>query len=137
VGRLLGWLGVLGVACLLPLAPCYAIEPVQTSPSFVTGMNASGTIAVSATWQRIWIAGNPATPFNACVVQNNGTHAMFVFAGTIPPANGTTTTAYQVLPVGGSTQGPTEFKCNFGGVSDNSSIWISGTAADSFYANRY
>jgi hypothetical protein len=119
-GLLAIWIIITGIFIVLVLKS-HAATP--TSPSLPQSQNASGTIAVTGTFQSIW----PTQSRALCQIQNNGTHVMSVFFG--PIASATTATSYQ-LAAGLAVS------CNsgFGVLYDQ--VSITGTAADVFYANE-
>lgn len=121
------------LAAVLMLARCQfasAQEAVRTNPGYNTSTNASGSIAVTNTFQQVFAAASNSQASagrKACSIQNNGTHAMFVFPG--PLASATTATSFQIAA--GST-----WTCNVQNVVRTDQINITGTAADTFAADQ-
>lgn len=107
------------------IVPSYAQSPVVTQPYNVTSFNASGTIAVTNTFQSIWVANTNTRGRAGCTVQNNGTNSMWVYFGPIASA---TKGASVVLTVGQSTN------CNVGGITLQDQVSITGTSGEAFYA---
>jgi hypothetical protein len=90
----------------------------------LTSGNASGTIAVTNTFQSLQAAKGGR---NGCLVQNNGSHTMWVYFG--PIASATAGTSY-VLSAGAS------ISCAVGGLGVLiDQVSITGTSADAFFAN--
>jgi hypothetical protein len=117
--RLLAFLALLALAC----PPARADTVIH--PGGRTSQPASGTITLGGTFQPLF----PANPDRSgCIVQNTGTHVLYVFLG--PIANATLTNSLQVAI--GAT-----FTCaNNGGtivITDAISITTS-TTADPFVA---
>jgi hypothetical protein len=115
--------------CLLS-APALAQQPVYTIAAPRNSVNASGTIAVTNTFQQVFAAAN-VTPGGSparlgCLVQNNGTHTMYVFFG--PIASATLTNSVQ-LAAGGSVS------CSaLSGVVAADQVSITGTSGDTYFA---
>jgi hypothetical protein len=101
------------LAAILAALPALAGPFAPSAPS-----DASGTIAVTSTYQQVWA-------FDAnrlgCTIQNNGSNAMTVRVG------GSTGSVWS-LPVGQT------FYCHWQGTVITSKIEITGTAADAFAA---
>lgn len=90
----------------------------------VTSGNLSSTIAVTNTFQSIQAKTSSR---NGCLIENNGSHTMWVFWG--PIANATAATAF-VLPAGNSVS------CAVGGLAVLiDQVSITGTSTDAFFAN--
>lgn len=102
----------------------YAAEPVVTQPYNATSTITNNTIAVTNTFQKIWNASTATTGRVGCLVQNNGTHTMYVFFGATTSA---TTQASVQLQAGQS------LNCNVGVIVVRNEIAITGTAGDSYY----
>jgi len=86
--------------------------------------NYSSAITTSNTFQQIQGVTNNR---NGCTIQNNGTHTMYVYFGTV--ANATEAAAAQLAP-------GQSLSCSI--ASDfvvKDAISITGTAGDSFFAN--
>jgi hypothetical protein len=111
----------------LLLFPQFALaqSPVITQPYNVTSYNASGTIAVTNTFQSIWTANTSMRGRAGCTVQNNGTNSMYVYFG--PIASATTATSVK-LAVGQSVN------CNVNGITLQDQVSITGTSGEAYYA---
>jgi hypothetical protein len=90
--------------------------------------NASSTITTTSTFQSIW----PAQSRSSCLIQNNGTHTMYVFFG--PIASATTAHSYQLTT--SATPPGQSISCNNGVTVIQDQISITGTTADAFYASE-
>lgn len=101
-------------------------NPVVTSPYAANSItNSSSTIAVTNTFQSIWVASIDRTGRVACTVQNTGTNPMYVFFGPIADA----TIAKSVKLTAGQAA-----TCNNGPVVLRQQVSITGTATETFYA---
>lgn len=107
------------------IVPAYAQSPVVTQPYNVSSFNASGTIAVTNTFQSIWIANTGTRGRAGCTVQNTGTNSMWVYFGAIADA---TKAKSVVLNVGQSV------RCNNSGITLQDQVSITGTATETFFA---
>lgn len=121
--------GVIGLL-LIPLAVSGALAQqnlIVTAPVGGTtqGGNASGTIGSSA-WQRVWPTALSIR--RGCMIQNNGTHTMWVTEG-LGVAASTTALAVQLQP-------GVPYYCGNGGSVLQGEIDISGTTGDAFYAGQ-
>lgn len=99
-------------------------EVLAQAPLGATSTNASSTIAVTNTFQSVFAAN---TNFNrtGCALQNNGTHAMYVFFGPIASATlGKSVNLAPGQPV----------SCNSAPVTLNDQVSITGTSGDAFFA---
>lgn len=105
--------------------PTFAQTPVVTYPYGVTSYNASEKITVTNTFQSVFTASGINTGRNACMIQNNGTHNMYVYFGSI--ANAITPSSV-TLAAGASIQ------CNAGDVVLKDQVSITGTSGDAFFA---
>lgn len=127
--------GLLAAALVLLAGAASAQQPVITSPSRVGSVNASGTIAVTNTFQQVFASALLlAQPRQGCAIQNNGVNTMWVFFG--PLASATKATSFQLVPPGVGVQGGS-IGCNTGGggvLQDQ--VSITGTATEAFTANR-
>jgi hypothetical protein len=120
---------------LVMLSGAFAQSPVVTQPyTAVLTTNASGTIAVTNTFQEVFVAVNqaatPGTPQanrrrNGCTVQNTGTNPMYVFWG--PIANATLANSVKLTAGQAAT-------CNNQGLTLQEQVSITGTATETFYA---
>lgn len=114
---------VLGLLLFPQLAE--AQEKVFTLPYQAATLNSSSTITVTNIFQSIFAAVTTKTGRTACVIQNNGTHNMYIFFG--PIVNATIASSVQL------TSGQS-VNCNNGPVVLNDQVSITGTAGDIFYA---
>lgn len=129
-------LALLGGALIAGVgAPAHAQQPVLTLPATATTAgtngNASGTVAVTNTFQQVWAAtGTSTAPArNGCTIQNNGTHNMFVSEGRAAAA---ATLTNSVILAAGAT-----YYCQVNGIVLKGIIAITGTATEAFYAAQY
>lgn len=110
---------------LLGVSFAYSQTPVVTQPYGVTSFNSSGSISVTNTFQSVFAASGINTGRNACMIQNNGTHNMYVYFG--PIANAITPSSV-TLAAGASIQ------CNAGDVVLKDQVSVTGTSGDKFFA---
>lgn len=82
----------------------------------------SGTIAVTNTFQSLWVA---ASGRKGCLIQNTSGHVQYIYIG--PIAGATLAKSFQVLPNGW-------FSCRGGGMVLTDQISITGTTTDTFVA---
>lgn len=136
-----GWMA--GLALLLLAGVAWGQSgpsPVQTTPGPVTskGGNQSSTIGTGGgTFQKIFSATGPSTSGpgsvafrKGCLVQNNGSHAMWVTEG-LGTAVSTQAAGVQIA-VGQA------YNCETpAGVVLTGEIDITGTAGEAFYAAQY
>lgn len=117
------------IACVLFLIgasfPALAQTPVVTQPLNLPSQNYSSTVAVTNTFQSLWVSNNSR---NGCAIQNNGTNSMYIYFGAI--ANATTAKSVK-LAVGQSVN------CNTGVVVLKDQVSITGTSGEAFYASQY
>lgn len=111
---------VVGVGILCPNASGQMI-PCAGGGGTATTTAASGTIAVTNTFQAA-LASSASR--RGCVLQNQGTHTMFVFFGAIGSA--TTGTSLQVAP------GQTVSCSNAGGLVLTDAVNVTGTSGDAY-----
>lgn len=114
-------LGIMGLA--------KAQTPVTTYPLGQTSTNGSSTIASTNTFQSIFAAN--ATR-RACVVQNTGTHVMYVFFGAL--ASATISHSFPLYPASQAAYPGGFVTCNISGVVATDQVSITGTAGDTFTA---
>jgi len=102
-------------------------NPVTTLPyTGALNTNNSGTIAVTNTFQPVFLALTGNQRRLNCVVQNNSAaNSMYVFFG--PIANATLANSVK-LGVGASVN------CTGGGISLQEAVSVTGTSGDAFYA---
>jgi hypothetical protein len=126
---------VLAGALLLLALPASAQQPVVTSPSRVASVNASGTIAVTNTFQQIFASALLlAQPRQGCLIQNGGASTMWVFFG--PIASATKAASFQLVPPGVGVQGGAIGCATGGGGVLQDQVSITGTATEAFTAAR-
>ena len=119
----------LALGALLWSAAALAQAPIYNLPAPRNSVNASGTIAVTNTFQQVFAAASTApggSPSRtSCTIQNNGTHNMYVFFG--PIANATLTNSV-VLAAGAN------LSCANLIIVLADQVSITGTSGDAFYA---
>lgn len=104
----------------------FAQQPVITKAYPVTSSNSSSTIAVTNTFQSIWIADTSTTGRSSCAIQNKGTaDPMYVYFGAIAGAT-----------IGKSIKLTTNavLNCSVFGAILKDQVSITGTSGDAFYA---
>lgn len=121
------------------VAPTLAQQTVITRPQPVTsaGGDASGTITSTNTFQKVFAgANNTVAPTvgtpgqrNACLIQNNGTHIMYVTEGKGISAS-TLLNSWQISANGGL------FYCTQANVILVGEIDVTGTSGDAFVASQ-
>lgn len=132
--KLLFGLG-LALAVVAPLC-AYAQQPVVTSPSGVTSLNASGTIAVTNTFQSVFTAGSTsaggAGTRRSCLIMNTSANEQWVHFGS------DTATKANSIPIDPPATlghaGGYVTCANPGGTVAQDAISITGTAGDAFVA---
>lgn len=87
-----------------------------------TSTNASSTITLGGSYQSVFASN---TKRQACTIQNNGTHTMWVFFGPIASATHNTSIA---LAAGQSVN------CDSGLITLTDQVSIDGTTSDVFFA---
>lgn len=122
--RLSAW-ALLSLAWLVALPALAQQAPVETYQHPVFTRNASGTIAVTSTFQSVFAATSSPARRMACAVQNNGSNNMYVFFGPIASAS----TGTSVVLVTGQS-----VNCNTSGAALQDQVSITGTSGDAFYA---
>ena len=120
------------LALLLSLlaGSAFAQQPVYQYATPRNSVNASGTIAVTNTFQQVFAAASTspgqAVTRMGCLIQNNSTHTMYVYFG--PIANATLNTSIQLAASGA-------LSCaTLTGAVTADQISITGTAGDVFFA---
>jgi hypothetical protein len=109
-------------AALLLSLSCVWSAHAQSIPAISS--NLSGTITTTNTFQSVQGTTNNR---KGCLIQNNGTHTMYVYFGAI--ANATTSNAAQL--VAGQA-----ISCAINGnLVIQDAISITGTSGDTFFAN--
>lgn len=117
---------LLGLFLALGFSFAYAQNPVVTNPSIRSAVaSASTTIATTNTFQSVFAANNNRL---GCLIQNNGTHNMYV--NVVSLATATISTSAIVVP--GATAG-----CALYGTVINGQISITGTSGEWFYASQF
>lgn len=121
---------------MLLAGPALAQQPVFTygTKSSTDGAPASGTIAVSNTFQKVFSSVNTTASESSplrkgCTIQNNGSNNMWVEEGATA---GTAAKANSVVLTPGSA-----YSCSAGGTVLQGEVDITGTSADAFYAAQY
>jgi len=112
------------LACLFVGTPALAQQSVYTLPAVRSATNASGTIAVTNTFQALFAA---ASGRKACLIQNNSARNMYVYFGTLASA---TLTNSIILAASQS------IACTNNGIINADAVSITGTATDAFYASQ-
>lgn len=113
------------ILLLLGVSTAYAQTPVVTQPAGVVSYNLSSTIAVTDTFQSIFLASTGATGRIGCTVINYGAATMWVYFGAI--ADATKAKSIQ-LSTGQAVY------CNNGGIILKDQVSITGTATQAFFA---
>jgi len=102
------------------LLPAHAQFLQSTPPSVVAAFTANGSFQVA-------LASANGNRFG-CLIQNQGTHTMYVFVGA---GSATTGTSIQLPPPGTNT--PSVFSCSLpGGAAIQDEIQVEGTSADAY-----
>lgn len=137
---LMRWILALTVALALHSIAAKAQQPVWTIPEPATsaGGNASSTIAVTNTFQKVFsstsvgpapVAGAGTSPRHGCTIINQGANTMWVTEGY------TIASALKANAVVLAVNQP--YYCHWNGVVLTGEIDITGTAGDGFYAAQY
>ena len=108
---------LLSTAAQAQLAPNYM---GNTGVPGATTTTVNSTISVTNTFQTALVAN---TARKACLLQNTGTHVMYVYFGTL--ADATTSNAFQITP-------SQMISCNAPGVVLQDSVNIAGTSGDGY-----
>lgn len=123
--------------CLLaPLALAQVGTQVTTYPAPQSSVDASGTIAVTNTYQQVFtskIGASGSAARHNCAIQNNGSHVMLVFFG--PIANATAAKSYVLNPGSTNTGGDLIYCSGPSGVTLQDQVSITGTSGDAFTAS--
>ena len=125
--RDIAWIGFLLLVLLM--APfCAWAQAFQPQGAPVTTTQAGSTIAVTNTFQQVlapvYPLGTPPVLRQGCLVQNNGSHTMYVFFG--PIASATTAKSFQLT----AGQG---IGCATGsGAVLQDQVSITGTSGDAY-----
>lgn len=105
-------------------------QAVQIIPLQVTTIESGSTITVTNTFQQVFsqfvtVPGQTqGRGRSACLIQNNGTHIMYVFFG--PIANATLTNSFQIAAAG-------TISCQItSNVVSQDQISITGTSGDAY-----
>jgi hypothetical protein len=102
----------------------FAQQSVNTLPSGRSAINGSSTIAVTNTFQALFLA---STSRKNCLIQNNGAGTMYVYFGTISDA----TLTNSIKLTAGSA-----LYCANSGIVATDAVSITGTATQAFYASQ-
>ena len=104
---------------------------VVTTPKPVTAVdNQSSTIAVTNTFQPVFVASTANTGRVACVIQNTGTNSMYVYFGaTQTSVLAEATIAKSVKLIAGQA-----CSCDSNDIVIKNAVWITGTATETYYA---
>lgn len=105
---------------------CAPVGPLQTTTPASCPNNVSSTITTTSTFQQIFAVANQSAR-TACMIQNNGTHTMYVFPG--PTTLATTGTSVQLAA------GAAFYCTNQSGATLQDNIALTGTSGDGFYAS--
>lgn len=96
----------------------------------VNGTNFSSTIAVTSTFQAVFTSVNPS--LNNCSIQNTGSNAMYVYF-----ANQGQTIADATIAKSGKLAAGQSVLCGDSTSVLVNSVFITGTATDTYYAERW
>jgi hypothetical protein len=102
---------------------CWPVTPSFGFPTAVAGgstTHVGSTIAVTNTFQAALAASSAR---KGCMLQNNGSNAMYVFFGSV----GSATTSNSIKLAGGQT-----VSCNAPGVVITDAVNVTGTATDAY-----
>jgi hypothetical protein len=102
---------------------CWPVTPSYGFPTAVAGgttTHVGSTIAATNTFQAALAASSTR---KSCMLQNNGTNAMYVFFGTI----GSATTSNAIKLAAGQT-----VSCNAPGVVITDAVAVTGTMGDAY-----
>lgn len=117
------------LAALL-LVPAIALS--QTAPYSTFTTESTGTIAVTNTAQAVFSKAGFGSARIGCLIQNQGTAAMYVYFGDAAPAVGAAWFVIQPPQTSPVIQGGT-ISCAVGGTAVAADkVWIAGTATDTF-----
>lgn len=108
-----------------------AQNPVVTQPAQTVSQNSSSTITTTNTFQSVFAAVTSSRGRSSCLIQNNGSHVMYVFFG--PIANATTAASVALNPGTANVAGDA-VSCVSGGIVLTDQVSITGTSGDAFYA---
>jgi hypothetical protein len=121
------------ILALLLLSPqlAYGQAKVFTLPSPITSqLNNSATIAVTNTFQPVFVASTSITGRTACTIQNTGTNPMYVYFGLSQTSILSEATIANSIKLSAG-QAAT---CNSGNIVIKTPVWITGTATETYYA---
>lgn len=106
-----------------------AQTPVFTYPIGQSITNSSGSITLTNQFQSVFVSNSGR---KACVIQNTGTHVMYVFFGAIGGA--ATSTSFPLFPATAAGYPGGYVTCNNSGVVVTDQVSITGTTGDTFTA---
>ncbi len=114
-------------AAAVALACLIAPSAAQNVP----GTNYSSTIAVTNTFQEVFVGANQS--LNNCTIQNTGANQMRVYwvRPNVTPADTPTIAKSQTLDPGQPV------RCGDAAITLVNRPWITGTSGDTYYAERY
>lgn len=115
-----------GLGLFMMVLGALAQQPVITQPFLVYSSNASSTIAVTDTFQTIFLAPAGRQQRSGCTIVNYGTHTMWVYFGaaTDTPAKAKSVQLAANQPV----------TCNNNGITLQDQVSITGTGSDAYFA---
>lgn len=123
------------LALIIALAPGLALaqgQQVITTPSMAVSVDASSTITTTDTFQSLQGLISSPNRRLGCLIQNNGTHSMYVFNGAIASAD--KAKSFTIIPPATGVQGGS-FNCaTAGGGVLQDQISITGTSGEAFTA---
>lgn len=118
------------LALVLLTSPAWGQSAVTTYPVGVATTNASSSITLTGTYQQVFAQNSNR---RNCVIQNTGTHAMWVFFGAI--ASATQATSWPLFPASAAGSPGGFVSCANSGVVATDQVSITGTTADTFTAS--
>lgn len=114
--------------CLLAF-PAWGQSAVTTYPLGVATVNGSGSILLTGSFQQVFAQTSNR---KNCVIQNTGTHTMWVFFGAIGSA--TQPTSFPLFPAAAAGSPGGYVACANSGVVATDQVSITGTTGDTFTA---
>ena len=126
----------LGLVALFALSASAQTQTVQTLPSSGNSGDASGTIAVTNTFQTLWPQITTGPQRRGCLIINTSTDDQWVYFG---PDSDTPTKAKAIplnkAAVGGELGGWVSCATGAGSALQDH-VWITGTAGDAYVAKQ-
>lgn len=108
-------------------------QPVVTLPSTGLSGDASGTVAVTNTFQLVWPAPSSSQPRKGCLLVNTAVTVELVYFGPVPVAAG----AVPLNPAGTAGQAGGAVSCIVGsGTVSEDAVWITGTTGAAYVAKQ-